>query len=54
MRLKAILLAALAALSLAACQTAPPAPTAAAKPVTYGEWTVKTSGYVRAEAAIVR
>ncbi len=37
------------ALALAACQTAPP-PTEDAKAVTYGDWTVRTSGYVRAES----
>jgi len=43
---------AIVALSLAACQTAPPA--AEGKPATYGDWTVKTSGYVRAETAVVK
>jgi hypothetical protein len=40
-------------LALASCQTAPP-PAAEAKPATYGDWTVKTSGYVRAESGVVK
>jgi hypothetical protein len=51
--IRRLALAALAALALAACQTSPP-PAANAKPVTYGDWTVKTSGYVRAETGIVK
>jgi hypothetical protein len=41
------------ALALASCQSAPP-PAADTKPVTYGDWTVKTGGYVRAESGVVR
>jgi hypothetical protein len=40
-------------LALAACQSAPP-PAADAKAVTYGNWSVKTSGYVRAETGVVK
>jgi hypothetical protein len=41
------------ALALAACQSTPP-PAADAKAVTYGDWTVKTGGYVRAETGVVK
>lgn len=37
---------------LVACQSAPP-PAADGKAMTVGNWTVKTSGYVRAEAGVV-
>lgn len=43
----------LLSLALAACQSAPPL-AADAKAVTYGDWTVKTSGYVRAETEVVK
>ena len=43
----------LLALALASCQTAPP-PVPDAKPATYGDWTVKTGGYVRAESGVVK
>jgi hypothetical protein len=42
-----------AALLLAACQSTPPR-AQDNKAVTYGEWTVRTGGYVRAEAEVVR
>ena len=41
-------------LLLAACQSAPPPPAADAKPVTYGDWTVRQGGYVRVEAGTLR
>jgi hypothetical protein len=37
---------------LAACQSAPPAADSG-EAVTVGDWTIKTSGYVRAEAGVV-
>jgi hypothetical protein len=40
------------AVILAACQSAPPAADSG-KAVTVGDWTVKTSGYVRAETGVV-
>ena len=40
---------------LAGCQSTTPPPAADdAKPMTYGDWTVRTGGYVRADAAMVR
>ena len=42
----------LLAFALVSCQSTPP-PAADAKAVTYGDWTVKTGGYVRAEAGAV-
>jgi hypothetical protein len=39
-------------LGLAACQSAPP-PAPEAKAIAIGDWTVRTSGYVRAEAGVV-
>ena len=41
------------AVLLAACQSTQTAPVADAKPVTYGDWTVKTSGYVRVDTGVV-
>lgn len=41
------------AVLLAACQSAPP-PSDDSGAVTYGDWTVKTSGYVRIDTGIVR
>lgn len=43
----------LVTLALAACQSTPP-PAADAKAVTYGDWTVRTGGYVRAESGVVK
>lgn len=40
------------ALALAACQSAPPPPTDG-KSMTIGDWTVRSGGYVRAEAGVV-
>jgi hypothetical protein len=37
---------------LAACQSTPP-PLADGKAMTVGDWTVRTGGYVRAEAGVV-
>ena len=39
---------------LAACQSTPPPAADSGKAVTVGDWTVKTSGYLRAEAGVVR
>jgi hypothetical protein len=41
-------------LALAACQSAAPPAADDAKPMTYGDWTVKQGGYVRVEAGAVR
>jgi hypothetical protein len=41
------------AVILTACQSTPPPVADAGKPMTVGDWTVKTSGYVRAEASVV-
>jgi len=41
------------ALLLAGCQSTPP-PAQDSKAVTYGAWTVRTGGYVRAESEVVK
>ena len=38
---------------LAACQSTRPPDADSGKAMTVGDWTVKTSGYVRAEAGVV-
>ena len=42
----------LTVLVLGACQSTPP-PAPEEKAATWGDWTVRTGGYVRAEAAVV-
>jgi len=50
LRIAALLLV---ALLLAACQSTTP-PAQDDKAVTYGAWTVRTGGYVRAEGEVVK